>query len=155
MIPKLAGNRIATGRKQMSTKSEGAIRQVVELHAETWNSHEMAAYAALFSDDADLVNIRGGWWRGRAQIEERMTALHKTVFRESRIAPSEVAVRLLHETIAIVHVQWELTGVLDLDGQKLPQASNTLTTWTVIQRGNIWLIAAFQNTEIPPPRTRL
>jgi uncharacterized protein (TIGR02246 family) len=139
----------------MSKKSEEAISRVVEEHAEAWDRHDMTAYAALFTEDADLVNIRGGWWQGRAQIEERMSALHKTVFRESRIAPSEVAVRFLHETIAIVHVQWELTGVLDLDGQKLPQASSTLTTWTVIQRGNIWLIAAFQNTEIAPPRTRL
>jgi uncharacterized protein (TIGR02246 family) len=138
----------------MSKKSEEAIRRVVEEHAEAWDRHDMTAYAALFTEDADLVNIRGGWWQGHAQIQEHMSALHKTVFRESRIVPSEVAVRFLHETIAIVHVHWELTGVLDLDGQKLPQALNTLTTWTVMQSGNTWLIAAFQNTEIAPSHTR-
>ncbi len=58
----------------MSAKGEQAIREVVEQHAELWNRHDMAAYAALFADNADLINIRGGWWQGRVQIEERMAA---------------------------------------------------------------------------------
>ncbi len=143
----------------MSKKSEEAIKQVVEQHAEIWNSHDMAAYAALFADDADLVNIRGGWWQGRTQIEERMTALHKTVFRESQIVPSEITVRFLQENIAIAHVRWELTGILDRDGQKFHQVQNTITTWTMTVSsdpdGGKWQIEAFQNTEIAPPPPEL
>lgn len=143
----------------MATKSEEAIRQVVLQHEETWNRHDMAAYATLFSEDADLVNIRGGWWQGRTQIEERMTALHKTLFRESRIVPTEIAFRFLQENIAVVHVRWELTGILDRDGQKYTQTQNTITTWTLTQRddgdGDRWQIEAFQNTETAPPPPEL
>ncbi len=139
----------------MSKNSEAAIREVVEQHAEIWNRHDMTAYAALFADDADLVNIRGGWWQGRAQIEERMSALHKTLFRESQLVTTEIAVRFLQENIAIAHVRWELTGILDRDGQKFPQAQNTITTWTMTQSDDKWQIEAFQNTEFAPPPSEL
>ncbi len=141
----------------MSKKSEEAIRQMIQQHAEVWNRHDMTAYAALFSDGADLMNIRGGWWQGRAQIEERMTALHKTLFRQSHLVPTEIEVRFLRENIAIAHVRWELTGILDRDGQTFPQAQNTITTWAMTQSGpdDKWQIEAFQNTEIAPPPPEL
>jgi uncharacterized protein (TIGR02246 family) len=149
----------------MVKKSEEAIRWVIEQHAEIWNRHDMTAYAALFADDADLVNIRGGWWQGRAQIEERMTALHKTFFRESQIVPADITIRFLQKNIAIAHVRWKLTGILDRDGQTYDQIQNTITTWTMTRRGDpqgdgnvsggTWQIEAFQNTEIAPPPPRL
>ena len=137
----------------VASNKQQAIERMVMQHAEAWNSHDMVAYAALFTDDADLVNIRGGWWHGRAEIEERMTTFHKTVFRQSHLEPKDTVVRFLEENIAITHTRWELREILDPDGQQLPGTLNTITTWTMRQKGNEdnWKIEAFQNTEIAPP----
>jgi uncharacterized protein (TIGR02246 family) len=134
----------------MSRNGEDEIRNVIEQHALSWNRHDMKAYAQLFTGDADLVNIRGGWWQGRELIEERMTALHENVFRESHLLPTKTTVRFLQDRLAIVHVGWELTGLLDEDGQRLPQTLNTITTWVMreVGDGHAWLIEAFHNTEI-------
>lgn len=110
----------------------------------------MTAYAALFTDDADLVNIRGGWWHGRALIEERMTALNQTVFRASHLVPTAIAVRFLPGNVALAHIPWELTGLVDRAGLPVAQPLHTLTTWTLTEEGNTWQIAAFQNTEVAP-----
>ena len=44
----------------MAKNHEAVIRQVVAQHAATWNRHDMTAYAALFTDDADLVTSEAG-----------------------------------------------------------------------------------------------
>ena len=31
---------------------------------ETWNAHDMKAFAELFRDDAEFVNVYGMWWTG-------------------------------------------------------------------------------------------
>jgi uncharacterized protein (TIGR02246 family) len=45
-----------------------------------WNSHDMERFASLFGDDADFVNVRGWWWRGREEIQENHATLHRTSF---------------------------------------------------------------------------
>ncbi|HUS15973.1 MAG TPA: SgcJ/EcaC family oxidoreductase [Chloroflexia bacterium] len=139
----------------MRQTPEDAIRQVVEQHAAAWNRYDMSAYAALFTEDADLVNIRGGWWQGRAQIEERMAALHTTRFRTSHLRPTEIAIRFLDARLAIVHARWHLTGTLSPDEQPVTGIQQTITTWTLVLRDDTWQIRAFQNTEIlAPPAVR-
>ena len=39
-----------------------------------WNRHDMAALAAVFTPDAQFVNVVGLWWKSRAEIEARACA---------------------------------------------------------------------------------
>ena len=41
------------------------IRRVQTEQQEAWNRHDAKAYASLFSDDGDCVNVVGWWWKGR------------------------------------------------------------------------------------------
>src|SRR4029453_3729816 len=51
-------------------QDEADIRNVETRQQEAWNRHDAKAYADLFTEDADLVNV-GGWrWKGRAEIEK-------------------------------------------------------------------------------------
>ena len=46
-------------------QDEAAIHRVQKLQAEAWNRHDAAAYARLFTEDGDVVNVVGWWWKGR------------------------------------------------------------------------------------------
>ncbi|WP_245521431.1 SgcJ/EcaC family oxidoreductase, partial [Mesorhizobium sp. M3A.F.Ca.ET.175.01.1.1] len=53
--------------------------------ADAWNRHDMGDLAALFSEDANFVNVVGVWWKSRSEIEGAHRATHETMFRESRL----------------------------------------------------------------------
>ena len=55
---------------------EAAIRQVEAQQAEAWNQHDAHAYASLFTEDGDMVNVVGWWWKGRSEIERQLTEAH-------------------------------------------------------------------------------
>ena len=62
-------------------QDEIEIRRVETEQQEAWNRHDAKAYASLFSDDGDCVNVVGWWWKGRAEIEKKLTAAYAFVFR--------------------------------------------------------------------------
>src|SRR5438477_3783196 len=66
-----------------SPVDEEAIHKLETQQAEAWNKHDAKAYASLFTEDGDCVNVVGWWWKGRRQIEEKLTAAYAFVFRES------------------------------------------------------------------------
>lgn len=73
---------------------------------EAWNRHDAKAYAALFTEDGDLVNVVGWWWKGRPQIEQKLTDAYVFVFRESTLTVNEVQVKFLTPDVAVAHVHW-------------------------------------------------
>jgi hypothetical protein len=52
---------------------EAAIREVQARQAAAWNAHDAVAYANLFTDDGDVVNVLGWWWRGRSTIQSKLS----------------------------------------------------------------------------------
>jgi uncharacterized protein (TIGR02246 family) len=48
-----------------------------------WNTHDMHRLASLFRKDAVWVLWTGDVWTGRAQFEEGMIKVHRTVYRTS------------------------------------------------------------------------
>lgn len=136
---------------------EAAIRALEARQPEAWNKHDAKAYASLFTEDADCVNVVGWWWKGRAEIEQKLTAAHVYVFKESTLTVTNVDIRFLTSDTAVAHVRWELAGARTPDGLPLPQEG--LQTHVLQKQNGRWLIAAFQNTlavpEIPFPKARV
>jgi uncharacterized protein (TIGR02246 family) len=90
---------------------EAAIRDVVQTRQqEAWNQHDAKAYAALFAEDGDLVNVVGWWWKGRKEIESKLTDAFAFVFRESTLTITQADVRFLAPEIAVAHMRWTMTG---------------------------------------------
>jgi uncharacterized protein (TIGR02246 family) len=133
------------------TTDEAVIRDLVGARQqEAWNQHDAHAYAALFAEDGDVVNVMAWWWRGRAEVESSLRGMFANIFRESTLTFRQVDVRFLTQGIAVAHAQWTMTGTHMPAG--LPEPREGLQTLTLQKRNGTWLIAAFQNTNyVPPP----
>lgn len=131
-----------------AAQDEAEIRSVEARQAETWNRHDAKAYADLFTEDADVVNVVGWWWKGRPQIESRLTAAFAYVFRDSAMTITEVHVRFLSPQTAIAHVLWTMAGARTPPG--IPEPRQGIQTQVLEKREGGWRIAGFQNTHSVP-----
>jgi len=135
-------------------QDEADIRNVETRQQEAWNRHDAKAYAALFTEDADLVNVVGWRWKGRAEIEKKLTDAYVFVFRESALTVKEVDVKFLVPEIAVAHVCWTMVGARTPKG--LPEPQQGIQIQVLQKQSGKWLITAFQNTnqipEMPFPK---
>jgi uncharacterized protein (TIGR02246 family) len=131
-----------------ASDDETGIRQVQISQADAWNRHDATAYAALFAEDGDCVNVVGWWWKGRAQIENKLKAAFAFVFHESQLTVTDTSVRFLSPTIAIAHVSWTMTGAKTPPG--IPEPRQGIEIQVLQKKSGHWLIQAFQNTNGVP-----
>jgi len=129
-------------------EDEATIRQLQVQQANAWNNHDAAAYANLFTEDGEVVNVVGWWWKGRSEIGTKLTQAFAFVFKESVLKITEVHVRFLTPEIAIAHVRWSMTGAKT--PPNIPQPREGIQLQILTKRSNQWLIASFQNTNSIP-----
>jgi uncharacterized protein (TIGR02246 family) len=127
---------------------EQEIRKLEMQQQEAWNKHDAKAYANLFTEDGDCVNVVGWWWKGRQQIEEKLAAAYAFVFRESVLTITDVDVKFPVPDGAIAHVRWSMVGARTPPGY--PKVQQGIQTQTLVKSNGKWLIAAFQNTNAMP-----
>jgi uncharacterized protein (TIGR02246 family) len=132
------------------SQDEAEIREVEKRQQEAWNQHDAKAYANLFTDDGDIVNVVGWWWKGRAEIEKKLTDAYAYVFRESALTITDVQVKFLNSEIAVAHVKWTMTGARTPKG--LPEPQQGIQIQILQKQAGKWLIASFQNTNSIPER---
>ncbi len=129
---------------------EAEVRAVAMRQAETWNRHDAEAYANLFTEDCDVVNVVGWWWKGRAELERKLTAAFVYTFHESRLTITHVDVRFLASDLTLAHATWSMTGARTPAG--IPEPPEGIQTLVLSKHDGPWLIAAFQNTHSLPER---
>jgi ketosteroid isomerase-like protein len=143
-------------------RDEEAVRKDVNGFADAWNHHDMNAFGALFAPDADFVNVTGGYWKGREEIQLNHEFPHGTVprdspgitapkgiygiFRSSTLPINQIDVRFLRQDVAVAHTQTELLG-----DARTKNPRRTLVVMILTQEADRWLIAVLQNTEINRP----
>jgi uncharacterized protein (TIGR02246 family) len=133
-----------------ASNDESGIRQVQVSQADAWNRHDATAYAALFTEDGDCVNVVGWWWKGRAQIESKLQAAFAFVFHESQLTITDTSVRFMSPTIAVAHVGWTMTGAKTPPG--MPEPRQGIEIQVLQKQSGHWLIQSFQNTNAMPER---
>jgi uncharacterized protein (TIGR02246 family) len=128
-------------------KHSESARGVSDSFVDAWNRHDTAAFAALYAENADFVNVLGVWLRGRAAIQEHHATIHAARMKTSRLMALETEVRFLRPDVALIHVHWELTGEVGPDGAALPTRQGILSH-VVVKTGGKCHITSTQNTEI-------
>ena len=131
------------------TSDVSAVRKLQAQQAEAWNRHDAAAYAALFAADGDVVNVLGWWWRGRTEIESKLTDAFAWVFRDSTLTITDVQVRILDPLTAVAHVRWLLDGAKVPPGAPEPPRQG-IQLQVLRKEAGRWKIVSFQNTNSLP-----
>jgi uncharacterized protein (TIGR02246 family) len=132
------------------SEDESHIRAHVVRQADAWNRHDARAYAVLFTEQCDVVNVVGWWWKGRAELEQKLGDAFAFVFKESTLTFTDVQVRFLKPDVALAHARWTMTGAKTPAG--IPEPREGIQTLVVIKGQNGWLIDGFQNTHSIPER---
>lgn len=112
-----------------------------------WNQHDMEAFAGLFTEDADFVNIEGTRWRGRTAIKEAHAFVHASIFKQSHLDIVDVTIRQLGPDVIVARATWHLEGQTTMKGAAVPARSGILTT-VLTRSGSGWKIDTAQNTDI-------
>jgi len=131
-----------------ASPQEKAVRAVVARLYETWNAHDMAAFASLFAEDADFVNVIGLRWHGRPEIEAQHAALHAGRMRGTRLSEVDTRIRLLTPEVALAQSAWELRGDAGAPGWKVGDVRRGVFTHVLVRRSDGWQIVSSQNTDI-------
>ncbi len=147
---------LTLGRESAAQEADiTAIRELQARQAAAWNRHDAGAYADLFTEDGDVVNVLGWWWRSRAEIRSKLTDAFAFVFSDSTLTIAEVHVRLLDAHTAVAHVRWTLDGAKTPPNAPAPPREG-IQLQVLRKDPDRWLIASFQNTnsvpETPFPR---
>ena len=131
---------------------ELAIKDLQQAQANAWNTHDSAAYAALFTADADVVNVLGWHWTSRAELQQKLGAAFASVFAQSRMTVTDVSVEFVKEDVAVAHVRWTMTGALSPTGTGSDVPEQGIQIQVLVRDGGAWRIAHFQNTNAVPER---
>src|SRR5215213_3873911 len=125
-----------------------AIRQVLANLAACWNRADGAAYGALFTDDADYIDVTGTRTCGGAAIGTAHQFLWDRFLKGSILETSDDAdVQLIAPDVAIVIA----TGAARLAGQAIALSDRqSINTTVLIKQKGEWRIRAFQNGRIQP-----
>ncbi|NDQ58672.1 MAG: SgcJ/EcaC family oxidoreductase [Acidipila sp.] len=148
LVLALAALLAAATNSRAQSPDEKAIRDVEIRQQTAWNNHDAREYAKLFPDDGDVVNVVGWWWKGRAEIEKKLTDAFAWVFRDSTLTITEVKVRFLTPQIAVAHVRWTMAGAKT--PPNIPEPKQGIQTQVLEKRAGKWLITAMQNTNGVP-----
>jgi len=140
----------ATALGQNENPDEAEIRRLQRRQQEAWNQHDAKAYASLFTEDGDIVNVVGWWWKGRTEIEKKLTDAYAFVFKESTLTVTDVQFKFLTPEIAVAHDKWTMTGARTPKG--IPEPQQGIQIQILQKQAGKWLIASFQNTNSIPER---
>ena len=116
-----------------------------------WNAHDMAAFGALFCEDASFVNRFGHYVRGADEIVALHVPIHETIYRDSTLSNELIDVAHIADGVALIHFWSRLTaGAAHPAG---PHEVDTLILAVLIRQDNTWRIRALENVTYTNPRT--
>ena len=124
-----------------------AIREVLAQLMECWNRADGAAYGALFTDDADYIDVTGTHTQGGAAIGRAHQVLFDSFLKGSilEFSSADAAVDLIAPDVALVINR----GATRPAGQTtVPADRQSINTSTLVKRGGVWRIRAFQNNRV-------
>jgi uncharacterized protein (TIGR02246 family) len=127
------------------------IEALFETLTRHWNRHDAKAYASLWLEDADFVNVLGMHRHGRAELLAELDYLHADRFKNSQVSMQRKTVRFLTPDVAVAHVEWEMTGDPGMPGHPTQGGRRSGIFTHVLRRTpEGWRFVASQNTDILP-----
>jgi uncharacterized protein (TIGR02246 family) len=130
-----------------SATDETAVRALYQQMMDGWNQGSGTAFAAVFTEDGDLVAFDGTHFRGRAEIVPFHQELFAKWLKGSRLVGQVKSVRFLSPDSALMHA----VGGTIMRGKSHPAPErDSIQTMVAVRQDGAWLLAAFQNTRLRP-----
>jgi len=136
---------------ELTPADRAGVEKIVRQLEAGWNALDGDAFAAPFADDADFVNIRAEYFRGRDVIAAGHAHIFRTVYAGSTNRYTLESARLLRPDVALAHVH----AVLETPQGPLKGRHEARFSLVLTREPDGWEIAAFHNTLQPaqaPPR---
>jgi uncharacterized protein (TIGR02246 family) len=130
-------------------EDEEAIKKVIVGTTEAFNQHDAKAFIRFYTQDAELVTVRGERMKGAAEIEKGLAAIFATRARAVTLRTLDVSVRFIRPDVAVAHVTNELSGLVSAAGEPLPP-HRELSIRVMAKEQGRWLVTAFHNTIVRP-----
>lgn len=131
------------------TADEAAIGATLRQLVAAWNRGDGVAYGALFTTDADYIDVTGTHTTGAEAIGRLHTFLFEGPLKGSQLegaygqTPGEV--QFLAPDVALVIGG----GTTRLAGQtEAPEDRGSINTTVLVKRDSAWRIRAFQNNRV-------
>src|SRR3712207_5108444 len=131
------------------TADEEAVRDLYRELMDGWNRGSGEDYAAVFTEDGDLVAFDGTHFEGREKIAPFHQELFDKWMKGSRLVGRIKDVRFLSPNVALMHA----VGSTVMRGKSEPSPEReSIQTLVAVRQGEAWRLAAFQNTRVRPMR---
>jgi uncharacterized protein (TIGR02246 family) len=141
-----SGTTTTRGERMTRDADRTELERLDRQQAEAWG-RDGAGFAATFTKDADLVDVMGGHFHGRAAIEDTMTQGFATFMAGTRLsAPQKRTVEFVAPDIAVVVTSG---NCVLRDGQKECRPEDlSIQMKVAVRQDGRWLFRTFQNTRI-------
>jgi uncharacterized protein (TIGR02246 family) len=122
--------------------SESEIRALYADLLDAWNRRDAAAYAAMFSDDANVVGFDGSQMNGRAELERTIGA----IFRDHQTSAYVWMVREVRSISLDVAILRAVVGMVPPGGSSINPAVNAIQTAVAARHDGRWRLELLQST---------
>ncbi|MDQ3913467.1 MAG: SgcJ/EcaC family oxidoreductase [Actinomycetota bacterium] len=124
---------------------EVAVRGLYQQLMDGWNRGSGEDFAAVFTEDGDLVAFDGTHFKGREEIAPFHQQLFDRWLKGSRLVGRVKDVRFLSPDVAVMHA----VGSTVMRGKSEPSPErDSIQTLVAVREGDGWRFAAFQNTRV-------
>ncbi len=124
---------------------EAAVRGLYQQLMDGWNRGSGATFAAVFTEDGDLVAFDGTHFKGHQEIAPFHQQLFDKWMKGARLVGQVKDVRFLSPDVAVMHA----VGSTVMPGKTEPSPErDSIQTLVATRQGGEWRLAAFQNTRV-------
>jgi uncharacterized protein (TIGR02246 family) len=133
----------------VGASDQDEIRALVMRGQETWNRHDMKAWAERLTDEADWINIVGMHWRGKAAVLKAHEVIHRKIFHSTEMTITDVAIRAATSDVAVAVVTLKMGDFTTPDGELRAETQDKLSL-ILVKCEDGWRITHGHNTVIDP-----
>jgi uncharacterized protein (TIGR02246 family) len=141
---------------RMGTNPPGQIQHIEALVSAleaAWAAADATAYAALYAEDVAFIGPTGGVLSGRDALRAAHVGAFRNYFPQSTLDAEVRRIEFLTGTIAIVDLNFRVTGFAALPPGLRPTEPGVIrhvVRWVVVKHRGEWQILGQQMTPIPP-----
>ncbi|OBB86614.1 DUF4440 domain-containing protein [Mycobacterium colombiense] len=121
---------------------EKAIRALIDQQVKGWAAGDPAAYAGVFTADADYITFLGRRYTGRDAITASYVPLFRRLLKGTRLLIDITEVRFLTPDVALVHAN----ASVGKGGRRRNRRRARVNTSVAVRSDGRWQLAASQNT---------